>query len=456
MTAIPFSGDATSVRRPAFSKADIGFLLMIANLPILLTPPLQAQLLPIPLFKLTNIVAVWSFGLLLLRAPLLRSIDQLERNAVIAFMAYMGLFLLAFLRSIPNLGTFHAIFPDFYPASPIIYGVYEVAFPGMMACSFLYIVRRARAPKDMLAVCVAICGGIFVLSVTIVIAALLNPDYIITPERAGMATLMGDYVGMHYTTVGTMYTLTAPILIYMAHKRGAFWTLNFILALVAVIIVQARTSLLLFGFGSVCAMVAMGRTKFLLSILPMVALGLSAVAGTFLVSLISQGVSGKYGFNFYQFLSGRDTVVWLPLLLEWFSNASRFWFGAGLHGISASTSLQLGLIFPVAEAHNMFIEVFLDYGLLGLCTLLVALTLGLRWAIRTGRRIRSPFFWVLFTCFISYLISCLTGRHFFPNVENLLMFPILGMLVNTARLKLPAMPQKKPSGFQPRAVQARA
>jgi len=425
------------------------FLLMIAIMPVQLMPLVTTQIAPIPGFKLSNIIVLIPFLILLNDNNIWRTNDKLERVTLRIFAIYVLLFFVAFWRSIPNIGTFVALFPRFFATTPLGYALYEFITPMLFASSFLYVIKKMRTAEQLLQVCFAIGIGIFCLSTIFLVAVFLNPQLISTPNRAGMGQLCNDYLGMYYTDVGTMYLMSAPILLYLALKRGAFWTLNFILALIAVILVQARTAMAIFAFGSIATLIVMGRTRVLLRMAPIVLTGVFVMLGPILFRLLTLGITGKYGFTWHFLLSGRDDLVWLPLLVEWWSVSSRFWFGAGLHGMLISEYLRMGAILPVAEAHNMFIELFLDYGILLTVAVIVAIVAWFIWAIRLGLKMHSGIYSVLVICVASFFISGLTGRHFLPNVENMLMFPILGILVNVARLKLygskkmPALPAAK-------------
>ena len=128
--------------------------------------------------------------------------------------------------------------------------------------------------------------------------------------------------------------------------------------------------------------------------------------------------------------------TWTPLLAEWLSTPQLFWFGAGEYGMLTSRILASGLMLMVAEAHNAYLEFFLDDGIvlfvLFIAAILVLMFLG--W--RLGRRLHCGLYWSLLLCVVGFLASAFTGRRFFPQPENAMIYPVLAALVGVARLKL--------------------
>jgi hypothetical protein len=420
---------------PAIVKANWPIFLLVAAMPLQLLPFMSAPFLPIPGFTLAHFVEVIPLLNFVTSKGAFRIGDRLERNSLLYFSGYILIFFLLWWRSLPHLATFNAVFPKFFMASPISYLRDEFVTPVLWALSFVYVVKRLRTQQELEALFGALIVGITLLTAVLLGFCIAFPQYVDTPNRAGMTYLTLNFIGIHYTDIGTIYLLGAPFLLYMMLKRGGSWLAVFVFALAGVLVDQARTAILLFGLGCVAGLVALGKGRMFVQLLPLVVAASVLGIGTFLMKLMSQGVAGGYGFSWHIFLNGRDTEIWLPLLLEWWVSGSKFWFGAGLHSLVGSNSLRLGLIYPVAEAHNMFIEVFLDGGLVLLGAVVLAIILWLGWALRSRRTIRNPAYSIALISLICFLIAALTGRHFFPNAENSLVFPILGAMINFLRLE---------------------
>ena len=422
------------------------YALAIMLVSIMHAPLLQEKLLPLPGFNIPNLVAGGAFLAFLEHPGKLTPTDRLGRIAFFAFLAYAAFFLVDFIRSFSYLEIFHARFPKFIPAGKRDYFQSYFVVPLLLSCSFLYVLRRMCSIEGLTQVLRAISMGAFVLSVVTLGALALNPSVLLDPdpERVAIIKLMNDTLGIHYNTVSGMLAAVAPILLYMSLKRGGFWTVNYFVALTAVLLVKSRTGLLTFGGISFVTMIVLGRARELAAATPIIALAVLALLGPMLFRLLSIGFTQKSGLSPDILLSGREQSIWVPLLIEWFQDSERLFFGKGYGGIMTSYLLYSGLYFPAGEAHNVYLEFFLDNGIVLFGVFVAGIVAWIVWTTRLGRRLNNGLFWVLYLCVIAFLITGFTSRHYFPNADNGIMFPIVAAMINVARLKLAPGQQKGP------------
>jgi hypothetical protein len=457
MTAALGDTAAPARRATAATTAEKLFLLLILVIPVAASPPMQAHIVELPGAKLANIVAAaFALSVLFNPARLFRISGRLERNALIAFFAYLTVFIVAFARSVPNIARLHGMAEDVFPASAAEYALSGLVVPVIFASTFVYVLKYMRTRESIARLLQAIGVSIFILSCVVIAAAASRPDAFNDPTRDAVAALTSDVLGLHYNSIGTMYIVAAPILLYLALKRGGFWTVNYFVALLAVILLESRTALFIIVAMSAVTLIALGRGRTLLAIAPLVAVAAAVVAGTLLVQLLTIGFTEHSGLSFTRFLSGRDEKIWLPLMIEWWSNPQRFWFGAGEYGVLSSFMLFSGVIPPVAHSHNAYLDFFLDNGIVLEFALLGGITAVIRWGWRTARRIKTPLFWVLFLCGVSFLIAGLTGRHFYPNQEDTFLFPIFALMINVLRLGAPEKAGNARAPASPRFLAAPA
>jgi hypothetical protein len=400
------------------------------NTVVMTTGPFGADTL-----RATNVLAVLAFISFIRTNNPFQTKDALERAATLCFIGFVAFFALSWARSLPNLPRYHELSPDVLSDSPRAYFDEQFVAPALMAMSFIYVLRTACSGKGLSRVFDAISLAILVESVVIILAVLSDPAKLDTPERKGMADLMATVMGTHYNQVGTSYTITAPLLVWLALKRGGIHKVTCLLALGAVLCLESRTSLFAFVAMGVLTTVVMGRAKTLLALLPILTTAAMVALGPVLIAIVTLGFTQRSGFSLFFFLSARDTSIWLPLLLEWWNDPYRFWFGAGEYGILTSDMLITGRMADVSQAHNAYLEFLLDNGAAFLAVWVALLVNFLTWAYRMGKRVQHELYWVLLLCVVSFLVSCFTGRQFVPNMENALMFPILAALINVARLR---------------------
>jgi O-antigen ligase len=234
--------------------------------------------------------------------------------------------------------------------------------------------------------------------------------------------------------VGTICIVTAPLLLYSALHGGIVPKAAATLVVLVVATIQSRSTLAIFWleFFVLLLVLRKGLTFFAMNV---VATGL--VFMLVRPTLSAKAPTALLVDTFYldDMLSGRIGFLWVPLLREWMADPVRLLWGAGRYGILVSAHFATGGILQATHAHNAFIDLFLDAGLIGVVVVVLALAAGFSRAWRVGRSIRDPMFWALALCLCGYLAGTVTERGFFPSYDNLLVFPVLALLVNVARLR---------------------
>ena len=431
---VPGTTGRSKASAGSITLADIFALLLIGLSPFWLSPAMTAGVFGADALCVANVLPLVTFGIVISTVPSARrSSDKRVRVARILFYCYLFVFGVAFARSIPNLSRFSAVDPNI-SSNLRSYVSTRFIVPSLMAMQFLYVLRLFRTAEMLVWLFTTISASLFVLSCIVIVAVLSDPAVLNTPLRSGVANLTESILGIHYNGASAPYAIAAPLLTFMALKRRGFWVVNYWLAFVTVLFLESRTALGVFVGASVLTLIICGRARALVAAAPMIGVVAASALGPIVFHIISQGFTHHSGFSLFLFLSGRDQAIWLPLIGEWWSDSSRFWFGAGEHGILSSAMLITGRMLAVGVAHNAYLEFFLDYGIVGLIALLAAATLFLRWAWRTGHRIRSQLYWVLFLCMVSFLVLGFTGHRFLPDSDNMFVFTLAAALVNVARL----------------------
>lgn len=417
---------------------NLAYYILIAALAVWLSPPMQTPLFGLQIAQLKNIIPVAAVGVFIASLGKNQRLGKAERKALAIFAAYMALFSLSFARSTSHFLQFQRVDPeDFGGISGVVptlvtYIDSYFAVPFLCALSFVYVVCRMRTEEQLLALFRAISIGVATVSLVLIFAIAANPDVLLSSNRSQMVALCSALFNLHYNNVGTIYIITGPLLLYLATTRGKIWRLNFALAAVAVLLLESRTTFAVFGLMNVITYYVIARR----STFNVVVILISAAAVAFaLIFSGSQTIEGYFtGFQVQNTsaLNGRESLIWAPLLDEWWQSGVRFWFGNGEYAILTSQSRLTGSILNVAQAHSAYLEFFLDQGLLVFLGFFATLAFLLVRGIKFGMAAQSGLYWSLLLCVVSFLIGGLTGRQFLPQAESLLIFPVLGALVVVA------------------------
>lgn len=419
----------------------------LATLALLFFLPFQSsQIVNFNLFDLQGlkpftILAVATLALELCRQRPWRFQDSTERTALLWYLGYILVFFVVFARSIPHLPIFHAELPSLFRNSGVSYFLSFFLRPALSTCLFALIIRQFQTEGEIHLARRTIGLSMAVLSVTVLVIILSTPDIYVGGRRT-MAAAFERYLGLHYNSVGTIYMVTAPLLLYSAVEGRLFPKLNAMLAAIVVATIQSRSTLVIFWLESLVLLLVLRKGVTVLA-MNAVATGILNLWSAPTVTAIRSVGLARDKVDLDGILSGRLDFLWAPLLSEWIADPARLLWGAGRYGILISAHFDTGAIVRVTHAHNAFIDLFLDTGLIGVVVVVWALAAGISRTWRVGRSIRDPMFWTLALCLGGYLAGTLTERGFFPTYDNLLVFPVLALLVNVARLRTTGIAEPK-------------
>lgn len=125
--------------------------------------------------------------------------------------------------------------------------------------------------------------------------------------------------------------------------------------------------------------------------------------------------------------------MWVPLLAELYSNPVRLLFGLGRYGVILSDSYRSEFFFHATHAHNAYLDLLIDAGLVVLVPFLVILVTQIKKSFNYGRKVKDPIFNSMLCALISYLVACISERAFFPHTDNMMLFPIIALMINILR-----------------------
>jgi O-antigen ligase len=128
--------------------------------------------------------------------------------------------------------------------------------------------------------------------------------------------------------------------------------------------------------------------------------------------------------------AGRVDNLWLPLLPDL---AEHLWFGQGLQSIMWTEAQRMQEIFPVSVAHNAFLDLVLDFGLVGALPILawyVYLWVGLARAARTDPDAHMrAFFNGGKLAVLAFLLSSTTNNRLTPTATSCVLWLVAGVLL---------------------------
>lgn len=429
--------------RSAARAGTLFFLLFVFMWPFQRVPVLTDNLFDVQGLKPFNLLSAVVLAYLVFDTAPLHATDKIERTAIRIFLLYFATLAIALIRSVPNAPLLHSRFPDSFPESYFDFVLSACIVPSFYTLSFLFTLKRMCSFHELERITTVICLSIALLSIAFVALVLMNPSALFSGHASGitdgdrkeMAQLCQAYFGTHYNVIGSMYISTVPLLLHRALTRGSLWIAPLCLSLLAVLVLESRTTLV--TVVASCCLFLILRRKFAILAFGAAAAGVTSLVwiGPTVDAVLSIGFGKSSSVSADALLTGRADHLWGPLLEEWTSDIGLFLFGAGRYGMVTSQLWDTGILIQANVAHNAVIEFFLDCGLVLTGVLLIFLLVGIATAWRVGRRLDSDLYWALFASVFGCGISMATGRDILPTIENMYTFPIIAMMINLARLR---------------------
>jgi O-antigen ligase len=239
----------------------------------------------------------------------------------------------------------------------------------------------------------------------------------------GLGVWNGTQSGRSKTVVGVILVLTAIALV-LTFSRGAY-------------LAFAVTNILVFMRG------APKKKAAFLCLLTV--LWIAAPAP--LVDRIQYGLTSK---DVNEISAGRVENLWLPLLPD---IADHLWFGQGLLSIMWTDAQLFQQIYPVNHAHNAFLDLLLDFGLVGAIPVVACYAYLWRGFWRGATHDPDPqyraFLFGGHLALLSFFLYALTNSRLTPTAPSCLLWIVAGVMIG--RLRRTSADAVEPA-FQPRSL----
>jgi O-antigen ligase len=396
-----------------FINAPVGLLLiLIFFFPFSGTGAFKTAMAAIPGFKPLQILSVAVFVVALLNA---HNAARLPRAAMLFFGVIIACFTIAILRSIPNLANINALMTENVDLPR--YFLSQYFKPLIYFIPALIVVQYVHSTKDIDRVVLTINWSITILSLVIIAFFMLNPNLILDPKST--RTYYADSFGLHTNSIVNYYILGFPFVLtdIFRHKmlQGIVKSL---LCAVAIALLFSRSAYFIFIFSILIYLFISRRAKWL----PIAMAALMLILLMLPASITERATKGFYSKDRNEISAGRVDDLWLPMIREISDKPGKLFFGNGRYAMVSSEAHKKGLVLQAMHPHNMYLEMVLDSGLMGLIVFLSLFAFLLKKvysSISTASKSTYKEYQIaVMTSLLCFLLSGLTDRTFFPDEIN--------------------------------------
>jgi len=413
-----------------FVKNHFLFILLVLMLPFSGTSLLGDNIAGIPGAKPINLIALGvAFSLLFKKTELLTYTDKARLFSTLGFVLYLAIFSIEFLRSAYNINELAFRNPDVFGAMRSSNIRYALSFwfkPIVLTVSFLYLINAVRDENSLKQSFRVLLVSILIFAVfTLMISA---PVVFSGLGRSALNTEFSLHLSMHYNTVATILMLGVPLAMSQGLKGNIVWVIGLSVIVVALLFTQSRGAILGALLATIVFLYLQKRVSPSLLIIAIV-LGVTGMfAFQYIAPVLTQGIENR---DIHQITSGRVSSMWQPILMELFNEPLKLLFGLGLYGVIMTDAYMFDpSFFRATHAHNLYIDFLVDAGLIVFVTFLALFVKGISSLLSAIRQTKNKELCALLCSFFAYLFAGISGRQFFPDTENMMVFPVLGLIVS--------------------------
>ena len=412
-----------------FAKNPLGALsLFVICVPYTEVALFTGYLVKIPGAKPLNILAVF---VLLIAFLNYKEAVRMPRFGILFMTVFLGIFTISIIRSIPNLDFINAMQFEKFTISR--YLLTEYLKPILYFMPFILILKLSKSVEDLKYLMQITAVSIVILSIYLLY------QYIFKIPDKGSLTSIRDYysmeIGLHRNDLANFFILGFPVVLATYFlKKNIFNIASICLSVAAVGFLYSRTAYVILIISFVLYLLISKRTKYFPIILT-IAFGLSFIISS---SIIERASKGLDSLDWNEISAGRVEHIWIPLAHEYSAQPLKLLFGDGRYSILATNVAAKGEILSVSHPHNMYFEVILDVGLIGL---IIILTLSIYLLLKlyknfkvTKNIILKEYQYAVFVSIISYLIAGLTGRYLLPTIANAYLWLIVSFAILILKL----------------------
>ncbi len=402
------------------SRPWLPLVLFIAIAPLSNISFLDRRLGGIPGLELLNMLIICSALLYFLS----------KRNFKMSFgeLLMVGIILTiqctAFIRSVPYLPHLNEYYGE--RMDEVRYAMSSLLKPILYFLPFILIGGYVRGKDKVRLLVNSLLASLAIASVLIIVVYLLE-----VPGAASWSSAratLGRFFGLHSNDIAIFYILAFPfVLANFSEKKGFLSVSTLFLSLAAVAILYSRTAYALVAFSTVVFLLWENQKRWIVLLGVLMAVYLS-FAGSSVKERIMFGLDRG---DVSVISAGRMNEIWPSVFAELKREHSVFFVGKGRYSIIYSNRIEKG------HPHNMYLEAILDAGIIGLLGFLACYAYVIRKLVRTlnrtsDRQITSVLKASLISILV-YLISGVSGRHFFPDITNIYLWLIMGLGLAAAK-----------------------
>jgi O-antigen ligase len=307
----------------------------------------------------------------------------------------------------------------------------DIVLPGLLLPVLAVLVAAAIAERQPLSRILMPVGAVAVATATLIVKEVLTSSQsLLSMAQADERNEHLTSLGFHSNELGTTLAIAYALLLGArdgCHERRTRIVLAFVLGCLAIALLFtfSRGAYFAFGICNALYFVRASTSKKVIWAVAVTAILLLAPAAVF--NRAAYALDTK---DANEISAGRVDKIWMPLLPD---IGQHLWFGQGLHSIMWTDAQRFQEIYPVTLSHNAYLDLILDFGVLGALPIVawyIYLWRGFRAQARIDPNPRFRcFFFGAYLSLISLAVCGLMNDRLTPTATNAFIWVAAGILL---------------------------
>ena len=423
------------------SKSPLNTLfLFILIAPISNTFYLRESIYNIHGFKFIQILAVIIIMISVINYP--KSV-KIPKNIFYLISAIIIIYTISFFRSLDHLNIFNEFYFIKDKLSPTRYFLSFYVKPIINIMPFIVILKFTKTKKDLESIMNILYLTLIMLSALILYLYVFELKFNTNLDE--VSNYYGKYFSMHRNEIASFFIIGFPIVLSKYFNNKKLYNLFIILIVIVAIGLDFSRGGYLSVIIAIFGFLFIYKRK---NIIPIFILLIIANIIIMYTPILNRATKGFQTKDRVEISAGRIDYIWLPLVDEYASNPKKLFFGDGRFAICASDSASKGKILQnITHPHNMYLEIILDAGLIGLIFFIAFYYTILKKALQALPFIRDEglkgYLYANIISILCFLISGITDRSLFPKDDTLFIWIILASTIIITRIATIDMPRNE-------------
>lgn len=398
----------------------LGLYATLLLLPVFWSPFLDAQLLGISGIKISVVLPLIAFLYLIfvIKPRKIQGEDQ------VFFLIFIGVFTVSIVRSFSYLKVRSISYGEELTA--LSHFSTNYLRPLLVFLIVIILAAYIRSEKDIKQVTKVILGS-SVIAIALMIYSVSDASF---SDFEIVRTKIQENCGMHPGYFANYFLCLIPLTLLLAIKMK--WKLCYLLLGIEIVGVALTFSRASYGVAIVSIVITLLICK---KVKAIVAIVVASPIFYLLIPnmIIQRALSGIAENNVSIISAGRVDSIWKPLLQELSTNSKFLLFGNGRYGIYHTTSYQSGASLSVNNAHNIFLDIVCDGGIIALIFFVIFFVHYLKKFYKVAKLTINPLYQsILYGSFLGilgFIVKGTTDGVFWPESSNAIIYVLLGIAI---------------------------